>query len=113
MGVLIEGRFGSQAPVWVTKKQLAQHHEVRRSTRWLEQRTAEGLPSRVGEGDRREYPLGEALDWIAAYAARKPRGGNSGAGADPPETRSSDLDDQADESDREDADEDQPPDAAA
>ena len=66
MGDLIEGRFGTPANLWVTKKQLAAHPQVRRSTRWIEQRVAEGLPSRM-DGHHRVFPLTAALEWIETY----------------------------------------------
>ncbi|MFL5900343.1 MAG: hypothetical protein ACJ75S_04020 [Solirubrobacterales bacterium] len=63
MGVLIHVNFGTHDPL-LTKKQLSQHPEIRRSTRWVEQRVAEGMPSQL-DGNRRMFRLSEVRAWLA------------------------------------------------
>ena len=68
MGDVIFHDFGNRRPVLLTKKQLAAHPEVRRSTRWIEQRVSDGtLPPGVMDGQRRMFPLDECLRRIASY----------------------------------------------
>ncbi|MGH2973886.1 MAG: hypothetical protein ACRDLL_03330 [Solirubrobacterales bacterium] len=60
-------KFPIQAPdVWVTKKQLACHPTIDRSTRWVEQRMRLGLPSAM-RGNRRVFHLPTALAWFAEH----------------------------------------------
>lgn len=47
----------------LTKQRLAAHY--RRSTRWVEMRVAEGMPSTVGPDGRRLFDLGAADEWLA------------------------------------------------
>lgn len=65
MGQLVHVNFGRRDAV-LTKKQFAQHAEVRKSTRWVEMRVGEGLPSRM-EGNRRMFPLDDCLAWIERW----------------------------------------------
>jgi hypothetical protein len=46
---------------WVTKRELARH--LRYSTRWVELRHREGLPS-VLMGGRRRYRISEVESWL-------------------------------------------------
>lgn len=62
MGEVIHFNFG-RTDALLTKKHFAQHPEVRRSTRWVEQRVNEGLPSRM-DGNRRMFPLEDCLAWL-------------------------------------------------
>lgn len=64
MGEVIDFPGRADADLWVTKKQLAR--QVGYSTRWVEQRVADGLPSRM-EGGRRMFPLRSSLEWIETY----------------------------------------------
>ena len=69
MGELIHADFGRDPDTeWVTKRHLAD--QVGRSTRWVELRMREGLPSTL-ERRRRRYQLTEALAWIAEYEGEK------------------------------------------
>jgi hypothetical protein len=63
MGVLLQGNFGRSSTVELTKKQLSQHPRIRRSTRWIEQQVAKGMPSRM-DGNRRMFPLYDVLAWL-------------------------------------------------
>lgn len=63
MGELVLVDFGHASAV-LTKKQFARHPDVRRSTRWVEQRVNEGMPSHM-DGYRRMFPLDECLAWLA------------------------------------------------
>lgn len=63
MGVVVQGNFGRSSAVELTKKQFAAHPRVRRSTRWVEQQIAKGLPSRM-DGNRRMFPLDDCLAWL-------------------------------------------------
>lgn len=62
MGEVIHFDFGRSGTL-LTKKQFSQHPEVRRSTRWVEQRVTEGMPSHM-EGNRRMFPLDDCLAWL-------------------------------------------------
>jgi hypothetical protein len=62
MGDVIHVNFGASDPL-LTKRQLSQHPKIRRSTRWLEQRVAEGMPSQM-DGNRRMFRLSEVLAWL-------------------------------------------------
>jgi predicted DNA-binding transcriptional regulator AlpA len=53
-------RGGSTEP-WISKRALAQHYG--RSTRWIELRMREGLPSRM-LGGRRAFRLSEVEAWM-------------------------------------------------
>lgn len=57
----------------LTKKQIAGHPKVRRSTRWIELRVGEGMPSWM-DGYRRMFPLEECLAWIERWRGAKGRG---------------------------------------
>lgn len=72
MGEVIHFDFGRRDAL-LTKKQFAQHAEVRRSTRWVEQRVAEGMPSEM-QGCRRMFPLEQDLAWLGAWRERKEEG---------------------------------------
>lgn len=63
MGQLIEVNFGRRTDALLSKKQLAAHPSIRRSTRWVEQRVREGMPSQM-DGNRRMFSLSEVLDWL-------------------------------------------------
>lgn len=63
MGELIQLNRRHAGPMLLTKKQFSRHSAIRRSTRWVEQRVNEGLPSHM-EGNRRMFPLEEGLAWI-------------------------------------------------
>ena len=62
MGRFIEADFGGPGPL-LSKRQLAKHPEIRRSTRWLERRVGEGMPSQL-DGNRRLFHVGEVLTWL-------------------------------------------------
>jgi hypothetical protein len=47
---------------WLTKRQLADHYGF--STRWIELRMQEGMPSRM-IGGRRRFRLSETENWLA------------------------------------------------
>jgi hypothetical protein len=60
-----------QVEPWVTKRQLAVHLGF--STRWVELRLREGMPSRLMGGCRR-FRLSEVEDWVdARQPATRPR----------------------------------------
>jgi hypothetical protein len=61
---IIEADFGGTADPFLSKKQLAQHPQIRRSTRWVEMRVAEGMPSTF-DGSRRNFRLSEVRAWVA------------------------------------------------
>jgi hypothetical protein len=64
MGVLIQANFGRAAStIDLPKRQFADHPKVRRSSRWVEQRVAEGMPSYM-DGNRRMFPLEKCLAWL-------------------------------------------------
>jgi hypothetical protein len=63
MGVLVQGNFGRTQAVELTKKQFAAHPRIRKSSRWVEMRVAEGLPSHM-DRSRRMFPLDEGLAWL-------------------------------------------------
>jgi hypothetical protein len=58
--------FPAAAEPWLTKKQIAGHHG--RSTRWIELRMKEGLPSRM-LGGRRGFRLSAVETWMEAKYA--------------------------------------------
>lgn len=48
---------------WVTKADLSRH--LKRSTRWIERRHRDGLPScKPGENAHRRYQIGAVEDWL-------------------------------------------------
>lgn len=49
---------------WVTKRQLAAY--LGYSTRWIELRARDGLPSRM-MGSRRRYRISEVERWMTQY----------------------------------------------
>lgn len=51
---------------WLNKRQVAAHYG--RSTRWIELRVREGLPSRM-LGGRRAFRLSEVDEWLSARYA--------------------------------------------
>ena len=57
------GQTGEQWNPWLTKAQAAQL--LGRTERWINLMHAEGIPSRVGKGGRREYPHDELVRWWA------------------------------------------------
>lgn len=61
-GNLILVDFGGHDPL-LSKKQLSRHPEIRRSTRWIEQRVAEGMPSQL-DGNRRMFRLSGVRAWL-------------------------------------------------
>ena len=65
-GNLVVVEFGAANDPLLTKRQLAQHPEIRRSTRWLEQRVAEGMPSQL-DGNRRMFRLSEVRSWLKEH----------------------------------------------
>jgi hypothetical protein len=69
MGEVVQVNFG-RTNAELTKKQLARHPLVRRSTRWVELRAGEGMPSRF-DGYRRMFPLDDCLAWIARWRKEK------------------------------------------
>jgi hypothetical protein len=62
MGELRRVNFGANDPL-LTKRQIAQHPDIRRSTRWIEQRVREGMPSQL-DGVRRMFRLSEVRAWL-------------------------------------------------
>jgi hypothetical protein len=52
---------------WLSKRQVADHFG--RSTRWVELRVREGLPSRM-IGGRRGFRLSEVESWVLERSAR-------------------------------------------
>lgn len=59
--------FPIRAPdLWVTKRQLADHPSIRRSTRWIEQQMRLGLPSAMRR-NRRVFHLPTALPWLEEH----------------------------------------------
>jgi hypothetical protein len=60
----------SPANLVLTKGQLASHPQVRRSTRWIELRVSEGMPSHM-DGYRRMFPLNDCLAWIDSWRGQK------------------------------------------
>jgi hypothetical protein len=69
MGQVIHFDFGRKGAL-LTKKQFSQHAEIRRSTRWVELRVGEGMPSRM-EGNRRMFPLDDCLAWLMRWRDEK------------------------------------------
>jgi len=69
MGEVIEGFFPPSASTPLSKKQFAGHPKVRRSTRWVEQRVGEGMPSHM-DGNRRMFPLDKCLAWLESHHRR-------------------------------------------
>jgi hypothetical protein len=55
--------FGRTDEPPLSKKQLAQHPDIRRSTRWVEMRMAEGMPAHW-DGVRRTFLLSEVKSWL-------------------------------------------------
>ena len=70
VGEVIRFDFGRTDAV-LTKAQFARHADVRRSTRWVEQRVNEGMPSHM-DGNRRMFPLDDCLAWLGRW--REERG---------------------------------------
>jgi predicted DNA-binding transcriptional regulator AlpA len=66
MGVVIPVDFRREWP-WLSKREIAQ--KLGRSVRWVELRTAEGLPSEL-IGIRRMYRESEVRNWLAREEAR-------------------------------------------
>ena len=62
MGVVVEIDFGRTAPITLSKKELALR--LRRSTRWVEMRVRDGMPSHM-DGIRRKYSPGVVETWLA------------------------------------------------
>lgn len=60
--------FGGPGPL-LSKRQLAQHPAINRSTRWVELRVAEGMPSRL-DGNKRMFSLPEVEEWLAGQRRR-------------------------------------------
>jgi phage terminase Nu1 subunit (DNA packaging protein) len=67
MGDLIQVDFRRNAEAPVPKKQMAAM--LGRSTRWLELRVREGMPSQTN-GNRRTFRLTEVRDWLASQGGR-------------------------------------------
>lgn len=64
MGELVRHNFGHPAPM-LTKAQLAQH--LGRSTRWVEERVKDGMPSKMGTRRNRSvrlFPLYDVESWL-------------------------------------------------
>lgn len=55
---------------WMTKQQLAEHLQF--STRWIEQRVREGMPSEMWAGQRR-FRATAAEDWLRRRACEEQR----------------------------------------
>lgn len=51
---------------WLSKRQIAAHFG--RTTRWVELRVREGMPSRMN-GGRRGFRLSEVENWMAGRSA--------------------------------------------
>jgi hypothetical protein len=73
IGELIHGNFGAHDPL-LTKRQLSQHPEIRRSTRWVEQQVAKGMPSQL-DGVRRMFRLSEVRAWLVEHGFKAGGGG--------------------------------------
>lgn len=56
--------FGGPGPL-LTKAQLAAHPSINRSTRWIEQQVAAGMPSSLDSRGRRRFALTDVQDWLA------------------------------------------------
>jgi hypothetical protein len=69
MGEVVHLNF-SPASAVLTKKQLSRHPAVCRSTRWVELRVGEGMPSHM-DGHRRMFPLNDCLAWIKRWRGQK------------------------------------------
>jgi hypothetical protein len=65
-GSVISFPLWRSAEPWLSKRQVADHYG--RSTRWLELKAREGLPSRM-IGGRRGYRLSEVDVWLREHAA--------------------------------------------
>lgn len=65
MGQVVHVDFG-RTDALLAKKQFARHPEIRRSTRWVEMRVREGMPSRM-DGNRRIFPLDDCLAWLERW----------------------------------------------
>ena len=61
MGEVIHADFGRTAPTTLSKKELA--FRLRRSTRWVEMRVRDGMPSHM-DGFRRMFNLSEVEAWL-------------------------------------------------
>jgi predicted DNA-binding transcriptional regulator AlpA len=64
--VVLPVRRGARSEPWLSKRQIAAHYG--RSTRWIELRVREGLPSRM-LGGKRAFRLSEVDTWISARYA--------------------------------------------
>lgn len=73
MGEVIQVNFGRRDDALLSKKQLAAHPSVRRSTRWVEQRVREGMPSQMG-GNRRMFSLPAVLGWLEGQGRKVANG---------------------------------------
>jgi hypothetical protein len=61
--VIAMPRRTAKTEPWLSKRQIAAHYG--RSTRWIELRVREGLPSRM-IGGRRAFRLSEVEGWMTA-----------------------------------------------
>jgi hypothetical protein len=75
VGAVIQGDFGRSPDLLLTKRRFATKRG--RSTRWLEKRVAEGLPSEVDDRGHRMFRPSEADPWLDRYERegreRKPK----------------------------------------
>jgi hypothetical protein len=91
LGKVVYGDFGGDASaVWLSKKQFAKL--VGRSTRWLELRVREGLPSEMRNG-RRQFLPRDAQPWIDRYHEQHPLGGSEPVRPEPDQGPELDLED--------------------
>lgn len=72
MGEVIHVNFGGGEPP-LTKTQLSQHAQIKRSRRWIEQRVKEGMPSHL-DGNRRMFRLSEVQDWLEGQGRKVANG---------------------------------------
>jgi hypothetical protein len=75
LGTVVHVDFGRSTAIELSKRQLSRHPEIRRSTRWIEQRMAEGMPSHM-DGHRRMFNLDRVREWLAAHGKTTIRSAN-------------------------------------
>lgn len=73
MGEVIQVNFGRRDDALLSKKQLAAHPSIRRSTRWVEQRVREGMPSQM-DGNRRMFSLPAVQGWLEGQGRKVANG---------------------------------------
>lgn len=71
-GNVVTVDFGGPGPL-LSKKQLAAHPAIRKSTRWVEIQMRAGLPSQL-DGNRRKFSLSEVQSWLESHGKKAAHG---------------------------------------